>query len=104
MVCDELAPFTPGLAAAFLDADLTGIGFFFGMAFFSQLVGHSSTNWALKWLSTSTVAISLLGEPIGASVLAYLFFDERLTIPKVIGGGLILMAIYLAARQEGQPA
>jgi drug/metabolite transporter (DMT)-like permease len=75
-----------------------------GMAFFSQLVGHSSTNWALKWLSTSTVAISLLGEPIGASVLAYLFFDERLTIPKVIGGGLILMAIYLAARKEGQPA
>lgn len=75
-----------------------------GMALFSQLVGHTSTNWALKWLSTSTVAISLLGEPIGASFLAYLFFDETLTIPKFIGGGLILMAIYLVAREEGQPA
>ena len=75
-----------------------------GMALFSQLVGHTSTNWALKWLNTSTVAISLLGEPIGASFLAYLFFDETLTLPKFIGGGLILIAIYLVAREERQPA
>jgi drug/metabolite transporter (DMT)-like permease len=96
-------------AVAFRGYPVTGFsgatwGALCGMALFSQLVGHTSTNWALKWLSTSTVAISLLGEPIGASFLAYLFFDETLTIPKFIGGGLILMAIYLVAREEGQPA
>jgi drug/metabolite transporter (DMT)-like permease len=73
---------------------------FFGMALFSQLVGHTSYNWALKWISTSAVAISLLGEPIGASLLAYLLFGESLTGATFIGGGLILMAIYLVARQE----
>ena len=77
-------------------------GAFAGMALFSQLVGHTSYNWALKWLSTSTVAISLLGEPIGASLLAYLLFDEALTAHKFLGGGLILLAIYLAARSEGR--
>jgi drug/metabolite transporter (DMT)-like permease len=70
------------------------------MALFSQLVGHTSYNWALKWVRTSTVAISLLGEPIGASLMAYLFFNEALTGAKFIGGGLILLAIYLAARTE----
>jgi len=77
-------------------------GAFAGMALFSQLVGHSSYNWALKWMSTSTVAVSLLGEPIGASIMAFFFFNEALTAPKFIGGGLILMAIYLAARLEGR--
>ena len=73
-----------------------------GMALFSQLVGHTSYNWALKWIRTSTVAVSLLGEPIGASLLAYLIFGENLTGPKFIGGGLILLAIYLVAREEGR--
>ena len=79
-------------------------GAFIGMALFSQLVGHTSYNWALKWFSTATVAISLLGEPIGASLLAYLFFDEALTTATCFGGGLILLAIYLAARNEAKAA
>jgi len=77
-------------------------GAFCGMALFSQLVGHTSYNWALKWVSTSTVAVSLLGEPVGASLLAYLFFQEALTGAMFIGGCLILLAIYLVAREEGR--
>jgi len=77
-------------------------GAFAGMALFSQLIGHTSYNWALKWVRTSTVAVSLLGEPIGASLLAYLLFNEALTGSKFIGGGLILLAIYWAARIEGR--
>jgi drug/metabolite transporter (DMT)-like permease len=73
---------------------------FGGMAVFSQLVGHTSYNWALKWLRTSTVAVSLLGEPIGASLLAWIIFREPLTIGKIVGGGLILTAIFLVAREE----
>ncbi len=76
---------------------------FGGMAVFSQLVGHSSYNWSLKWLRTSTVAISLLGEPIGASILAWILFGEALTAAKFVGGGLILTAIYLIAREELRP-
>jgi drug/metabolite transporter (DMT)-like permease len=75
---------------------------FGGMALFSQLVGHTSYNWALKWVSTSTVAVSLLGEPIGASLMAYLFFGEALSASIFIGGVLILLAIYLAARLESR--
>ena len=73
---------------------------FAGMALISQIIGHSSYNWALKWFTTSLIAVSLLGEPIGATILAYIIFDEGLTWTKFIGGILILSGIYLAGRGE----
>jgi drug/metabolite transporter (DMT)-like permease len=73
---------------------------FVGMALISQIIGHSSYNWALRWFSTGLIAVSLLGEPIGATILAYLLFDEGLSWGKAAGGLLILCAIYLAGRGE----
>ncbi|MBW1981763.1 MAG: DMT family transporter [Deltaproteobacteria bacterium] len=73
---------------------------FVGMALVSQIIGHSSYNWALKWFSTSLIAVSLLGEPIGATIMAYIIFDEGLSWTKYVGGIMILSAIYLAGRGE----
>lgn len=73
---------------------------FAAMALFTQLVGHTSYNWALRWFSTGLIAVSLLGEPIGSTILAYMIFNEGLTWIKAVGGGLILVAIYLAAVSE----
>jgi drug/metabolite transporter (DMT)-like permease len=73
------------------------------MALFTHLVGHSCYNWALRWFSASLIAVSLLGEPIGSTILAYFIFHEGLTLWKLIGGVLILGGIYIAARQEHSP-
>lgn len=73
---------------------------FWAMALVPQLVGHTSYNWSLKWFSAGTVAVSLLGEPVGATILAWVLFGEALTGTKAVGGGLILLAIYLATRDE----
>jgi len=70
------------------------------MALISQILGHSSYNWALKWFSTGFIAVALLGEPIGSTILAYILFDEGLSWFKLIGGLFILSAIYLAAMGE----
>jgi len=75
---------------------------FWAMAIIAQLIGHSSYNWALKWFSATLIAISLLGEPIGSTILAYIIFDEGLTGSKVIGGLLILSAICLSAASENR--
>lgn len=80
----------------------TTIYAFWGMALISQLTGHTSYNWALKWFSAGLIAVSLLGEPIGATILAYIIFNEGLTAYKVIGGIFILTAIYIAASSEGK--
>ena len=73
---------------------------FWAMALFTQLIGHSSYNWALRWFSAGLIAVSLLGEPIGSTILAYFIFDEGLTWFKFVGGGLILIAIYISAKGE----
>jgi drug/metabolite transporter (DMT)-like permease len=74
------------------------------LAVVPQLIGHTSYNWALKWFSPSMVAVSLLGEPIGATILAWILFKETVTALTIGGGTLILMAIYLAVRGEKQTA
>jgi drug/metabolite transporter (DMT)-like permease len=90
------------LVVLFLNLPITGystqtVAAFWAMALISQIIGHSSYNWSLKWFSTSLVAVSLLGEPIGSTLLAYILFDEELTWMKFIGGLFILSAIYIAA-------
>ncbi len=70
------------------------------LAVFPQLIGHSSFNWALGYLSAEYVAISLLGEPVASTILAVIFLDEIPTTIKVLGGILILTGIIISARTE----
>ncbi len=69
-----------------------------------QLIGHSTFNWALGYLSAAYVSITLLGEPIGSTILAYFILGETPTIIKLAGGLMILVGIYIASRSEALPA
>lgn len=73
---------------------------FLSMAAIPQIMGHSSYNWALKYLGTPMVAVSLLGEPVGSSILAWLILSEKPGLSTVAGGSLILCGIVLAAWGE----
>ena len=70
------------------------------LAIIPQLIGHSTFNWALGYLSAAYVSITLLGEPIGSTILAYFFLHEKPTWIKLVGGALILVGIYIASRSE----
>jgi len=70
------------------------------LALVPQLLGHSTFNWALGYLSAAYVSITLLGEPIGSTLLAYLLLGEVPTTFKVFGAILILAGIYLASLSE----
>jgi drug/metabolite transporter (DMT)-like permease len=70
------------------------------LAIIPQLIGHSTFNWALGYLSAAYVSITLLGEPIGSTILAYFILNEKPTPVKLIGGGLILVGIYVSSRAE----
>jgi drug/metabolite transporter (DMT)-like permease len=65
-----------------------------------QLMGHSSLNYALRYLPTTFVAIVTLGEPIGSTVLAFIILREQPSFATLIGGTLILTGIAFAARQD----
>jgi len=65
-----------------------------------QLIGHTIINWALRFFSAAMVAVLILGEPIGATILAILLLGEPLGLWAITGGCLVLLGIYLAAREE----
>ncbi len=61
-----------------------------------QVIGHTSFNWALKYVSATMVALVTLGEPVGASILAFFVLGEKITAFQAIGGSLILTGVGLA--------
>ncbi|MBI1801331.1 MAG: DMT family transporter [Chloroflexi bacterium] len=73
---------------------------FAALAFGPQLLGHSSFNYALKFLSATFVTVVILGEPVGSSLLAVFLLNE-IPPPIVVAGGLLVLAgIALVARGE----
>jgi drug/metabolite transporter (DMT)-like permease len=70
------------------------------LAIVPQLLGHSTFNWALRYLSAAYVSITLLGEPIGSAILAYFFLQEEPTGLMIFGAILILIGIYIASQRE----
>lgn len=72
------------------------------LALVPQLLGHSSFNWALGYLSAAFVSIALLGEPIGSTILAYFLLQETPTPLKIFGAILILAGIYIASQSEAR--
>jgi drug/metabolite transporter (DMT)-like permease len=70
------------------------------LALFPQLLGHSSVNWALGYLSAAYVSIILLSEPIGSTILAYFLFQEVPSSMKIFGAILILAGIFIASQTE----
>jgi drug/metabolite transporter (DMT)-like permease len=68
------------------------------LALVPQLLGHSTFNWALGYLSATYVSIALLGEPVGSIALAYIFLGEVPSSLMLCGALLILGGIVVAGR------
>jgi drug/metabolite transporter (DMT)-like permease len=75
-------------------------GLFLLIALVPQLIGHTSFNWALKHLSTPVVSTILLGEPVFATILAFIFLAEIPTLAQIFGCSLVLAGIALAIWSE----
>lgn len=66
------------------------------MAIFPTILGHTMFNYALKKLPAHIISTSVLGEPVGASILAYFLLpDEIPGVAIVIGGTLVVIGLYI---------
>jgi drug/metabolite transporter (DMT)-like permease len=72
---------------------------FFLLAVISSGMGHTLYNYCLKYLKAAVVSVAILGEPLGATVLAILFFKEIPTFFLVTGGMLVIGGIYLVIKK-----
>lgn len=68
------------------------------LALLPQLVAHSTVNWALRYLSASFVAVTMLGEPVATTLWAFLILAETPPSIGLIGGVVILFGITVAAQ------
>lgn len=64
------------------------------LAAIPTLMGHTLFNWALRHTGPSVVSVSILGEPVGASLLAFLLFGETPGAWQGLGALLILTGVY----------
>src|SRR5438445_216054 len=79
----------------------TEFALFLAMAVIPQIGGHTLYNWSLRWVTVPVVSLSLVGEPIGSSVLAWALLGQMPGAAVGIGGALALGGIYLTAMGQG---
>tara|TARA_B100000686_G_scaffold341311_1_gene418516 strand:- start:5443 stop:6327 length:885 start_codon:yes stop_codon:yes gene_type:complete len=70
------------------------------MALIPTLLGHTMQNWALGFLPAYVVSISLLSEPVGSGILAWIIFSEIPSIGVFIGGLVVLIGVYVVTTAE----
>jgi drug/metabolite transporter (DMT)-like permease len=64
------------------------------LAVIPTVFGHVLFNWLLKYISATAISVAILGEPVGASILAFLLLDEHLRWFQWSGGVLVLAGLY----------
>ncbi len=83
-----------------LDIGLVGLGAATGMAVFPQILGHGSMNYAVKYISPTLISTLILTEPIFATTLAYLFFNELPPITSFLAMLVIIVGVGLTWRRK----
>ena len=64
-----------------------------GAALVASFVGHSLLNAAVRVTPTHLVALAILGEPIGSSMITWAVFAEQPPIHAAFGGAIVIVGI-----------
>ncbi|WNQ10069.1 DMT family transporter [Paenibacillus aurantius] len=75
-------------------------GIFLMLAVVPTLFGHYLFNWLLQYMNATSVSMTVLGEPLGAGLLAYLLLNEAVTGLQAAAAGLLLFGVWLFIRAE----
>jgi drug/metabolite transporter (DMT)-like permease len=66
-------------------------------------LSHVINNWLLNYVNATTISMSILGEPVGATILAVLLLGERLIGWQIVGGLLTLFGVFFFLLQRQRP-
>ncbi|KAJ0071361.1 DMT family transporter [Bacillus altitudinis] len=65
-------------------------------------MSHVINNWLLTYVNATTISMSILGEPVGATILAVLLLGEKVTLLQMFGGLLVLLGVFFFLMQQRQ--
>ncbi|OLS33984.1 DMT family transporter [Bacillus sp. MRMR6] len=66
-------------------------------------ISHLINNWLLNYVNATTISMSILGEPVGATILAILLLGEQLAGWQILGGLLVLLGVFFFLTQQTKP-
>jgi len=87
-----------------LQVNLGDVKWLLALGIIPTILGHSLFYYSIKFTSPTTVASVPIGEPIIASIFAWILFSETILVVTVVGGLFILVGIYfLSTRSQTYP-
>jgi drug/metabolite transporter (DMT)-like permease len=81
-------------------ASTAALGYLALAALVPQLVGHNLMTWAVRDAKAATVAMTVVGEPAGATILGWLWLGEAVPPWTMVGCAITLAAVVLAASEQ----
>ncbi|CAG7621426.1 hypothetical protein PAESOLCIP111_02340 [Paenibacillus solanacearum] len=93
-----LAVYNVGFGYAMIGYEAKEWGIFLLLAIVPTLFGHYLFNWLLKYMKPESVSMSVLGEPLGAALLAYLLLGESVTWLQAAAGAVLLLGVWMFLR------
>lgn len=75
-------------------------GIFLLLAIVPTLCGHYLFNWLLQHMNATTVSMGVLGEPVFASLLAWVLLKESLTTAQLSAGIVIIVGVWVFIRYD----
>ena len=70
-------------------------------ALIPQLVGHSLLTWVLRHTRPTVVGIATVGEPVGATLLGWLWLGETVGPDVLAGCAIVVSAVALSVWRVG---
>ncbi|GMA62430.1 DMT family transporter [Alicyclobacillus fastidiosus] len=64
------------------------------LAVVSTVIGHGLFNWLLDRVSATTISMTILGEPVGAIILAYLLLGQPVLLLQGIGSVMSIFGVF----------
>lgn len=78
--------------------------YIFLSALIPQLVGHGLLTWSLRYTTPTVVGLATLGEPVGSTLLAWVWLGEAAPAVVLVGCAVVLVSLILALARPGRGA
>jgi len=70
------------------------------LALIPTVFGHILINWSLKFVNAASVSMTVLGEPVGATILAWMILGESIQVVQIGAGLLLLFGVWVFLRNN----
>lgn len=74
---------------------------FLALAIVPMILGHTLLNWSLEFVTAPVVATTVLGEPVGAALIAWAVLAEVPPVGTIAGGAAVLAGIFVVVWRRG---